>query len=78
MHEVTERDNPFLNPIIESLESIRNAKDKVDLRAGFSLANLLPTQPSIFYRYSDFLTTPGCNVTWSILHHPQTVSEHQL
>jgi carbonic anhydrase len=80
MHEVSERDNPYLNPIIESLEHIMNAKDQVDLMPGFSLANLLPTHSSAFYRYSGSLTTPGCNeiVTWSVLHHPQAVSEHQL
>ena len=52
----------------------------MDLRTGFSLASLLPTQPSAFYRSSGSLTTPGCNeiVTWSVLHHPQAVSESQL
>ena len=47
---------------------------------GISLASLLPTHYSAFYRYSGSLTTPGCNeiVTWSVLHYPQTVSVRQM
>ena len=80
MHELSDRDNPYLDPIIESLEQIKNAKAQVETRRGFSLANLLPSDTSSFYRYSGSLTIPGCNeiVTWTILHHHQAVSEHQL
>merc|ERR1711892_443644 len=80
MHEVTGMDNPHLEPIIEALEHIKEAKGEVDMRKGFSLTSLLPSQPSAFYRYAGSLTTPGCDeiVTWSVLHHPQAVSEHQL
>ena len=77
MHELSDRDNPYLGPIIESLEQIKNAKATVEPRRGFSLASLLPTDMSSFYIYSGSLTTPGCNeiVTWTLLHHHQTVSE---
>ena len=80
MHKLSNKDNQNLEPIIESLEFIKNAKDQVDLSRGFSLASLLPSDTSSFYRYSGSLTTPGCNeiVTWTVPHHDQTVSERQL
>jgi len=80
MHKISREDNPNLNPIIESLEKIKEARSLTNASTCFPLTNLLPTDPSSFYRYSGSLTTPGCNeiVTWSVLHHPQQVSEQQL
>merc|ERR1719357_463677 len=80
MHEVSGKDNPNLDPIIESLDNIKDAKSQTNASTCFSLSSFLPSEPSAFYRYSGSLTTPGCNeiVTWSVLHHPQQVSEQQL
>jgi len=80
MHEVSGKDNPNLDPIIDSLDNIKDAKSQTNASTCFSLSSFLPSEPSAFYRYSGSLTTPGCNeiVTWSVLHHPQQVSEQQL
>ena len=80
MHELAGIDNPHLEKIFEALEKIKDAKTQVTARKKFSLSSFLPLDTSAFYRYSGSLTTPGCNeiVTWSVLHHPQYVSEQQL
>merc|ERR1719357_2118982 len=80
MHEISDVDNPSLEPIMKSLDYVNNAKDQVLSSQGFSLGSLLPPDPSAFFRYDGSLTTPGCTevVTWSLLHQNQVVSEQQL
>merc|ERR1719357_2160532 len=80
MHEISDVDNPSLEPIMKSLDYVNNAKDQVLSSQGFSLGSLLPPDPSAFFRYDGSLTTPDCTevVTWSLLHQNQVVSEQQL
>ena len=80
LYEISESDNHHLNPVIESLNLLQNANEKVTANSGFTLENFLPLDTSAFYRYEGSLTTPGCFeiVTWSVLEETQTVSEKQL
>ena len=81
LHRLSAEDNPSLQPLIEAAESLTAAGQKTELARGISVKSLLPSGgSSVFYRYSGSLTTPGCNevVTWTVLHHTATISEHQL
>ena len=73
-------DNPGLQPLIESVTSVKQAKNKTKLSKSLSLKSLLPDDLDTFYRYFGSLTTPTCNeiVTWTLLHQMMPVSEMQL
>jgi carbonic anhydrase len=76
---VTEEDNPALNPIIDSLASIRTPYSNTSIPA-FTLGSILPKNTEDFYRYNGSLTTPGCfqSVIWTVLNDTITISSRQL
>ncbi|RWS22122.1 carbonic anhydrase 9-like isoform X2, partial [Leptotrombidium deliense] len=65
--------NPFLNPLIIDLGSVRCASRKLDFNNRVILAQLLPVNTRFFYQYRGSLTTPPCleTVNWIIF--PETV-----
>ena len=80
LHRLSAEDNPSLQPLIEAAGSLTAAGQRTELRRGISVKSLLASRPGLFFRYSGSLTTPSCNevVTWTVLRHTATISEHQL
>ena len=80
LHHLSAEDSPGLQPLIEATGRVTDQGQTTELRRGISVKSLLPSSPSVFYRYSGSLTTPTCNevVTWTVLHHTAPISEHQL
>lgn len=76
----TEHDNIALTPIVDVLPYIPHKNEEIGLRTLLNLQDLLPANPSSFYRYTGSLTTPGCTegVVWSILRGLEPVGVHQL
>jgi len=77
--ELSETDNPALQPLIDAIPTIAEDFDEKPL-APHPLESLLPTNTHRFYRYSGGLTTPTCNeiVTWTVFDQPIPISEAQL
>jgi carbonic anhydrase len=69
------------NPLLTWLWQMMPAKvgEKIALSAGFSIAQMLPSERD-YYRYNGSLTTPPCTegVWWLVLKRPATVSKEQV
>ncbi len=69
------KDNPALQPILESLPAVGQTRSL----AQFNPAALLPRDHS-YYRFTGSLTTPPCseNVSWQVLKQPVELSKAQI
>ncbi|KAK8394066.1 hypothetical protein O3P69_006338 [Scylla paramamosain] len=79
MLEVSDTDNPKLQPTIDALSKIREAETEVEITP-FALGNILPSNLKDFFRYNGSLTTPTCNeiVIWTVFKQPIPISRKQL
>ncbi|XP_075370283.1 receptor-type tyrosine-protein phosphatase gamma [Mycteria americana] len=77
--QVSQRDNPALDPIIHGLKGVVHHEKETFLDP-FVLRDLLPTSLGSFYRYAGSLTTPPCSeiVEWIVFRKPVPISYHQL
>uniref|UniRef100_A0A8C8VR77 Receptor-type tyrosine-protein phosphatase gamma n=1 Tax=Pelusios castaneus TaxID=367368 RepID=A0A8C8VR77_9SAUR len=77
--QVTQRDNPALDPIIHGLKGVVHHEKETFLDP-FVLRDLLPTSLGSYYRYTGSLTTPPCSeiVEWIVFRRPVSISYHQL
>ncbi|XP_076593767.1 carbonic anhydrase 14 isoform X4 [Chaetodon auriga] len=74
-----EETNPAFNSILNYLNRIRHADQKVSIPA-FDVQSLLPKDLERYYRYNGSLTTPPCyqSVIWTLLHERVQISKAQL
>ncbi|XP_030314155.1 LOW QUALITY PROTEIN: receptor-type tyrosine-protein phosphatase gamma [Calypte anna] len=77
--QVTQRDNPALDPIIHGLKGVVHHEKETFLDP-FVLRDLLPTSLGSYYRYAGSLTTPPCSeiVEWIVFRKPVPILYHQL
>ncbi|XP_039402312.1 receptor-type tyrosine-protein phosphatase gamma isoform X3 [Mauremys reevesii] len=77
--QVSQRDNPALDPIIHGLKGVVHHEKETFLDP-FVLRDLLPTSLGSYYRYTGSLTTPPCSeiVEWIVFRRPVSISYHQL
>ncbi|XP_067397626.1 receptor-type tyrosine-protein phosphatase gamma isoform X3 [Emydura macquarii macquarii] len=77
--QVSQRDNPALDPIIHGLKGVVHHEKETFLDP-FVLRELLPTSLGSYYRYTGSLTTPPCSeiVEWIVFRRPVFISYHQL
>ncbi|XP_050760880.1 receptor-type tyrosine-protein phosphatase gamma isoform X1 [Gymnogyps californianus] len=77
--QVSQRDNPALDPIIHGLKGVVH-HEKETILDPFVLRDLLPTSLGSYYRYAGSLTTPPCSeiVEWIVFRKPVPISYHQL
>ncbi|XP_030358067.1 receptor-type tyrosine-protein phosphatase gamma [Strigops habroptila] len=77
--QVSQRDNPALDPIIHGLKGVVHHEKETFLDP-FVLRELLPTSLGSYYRYAGSLTTPPCSeiVEWIVFRKPVPISYHQL
>ncbi|KAM6301058.1 receptor-type tyrosine-protein phosphatase gamma [Aegotheles albertisi] len=77
--QVSQRDNPALDPIIHGLKGVVHHEKETFLDP-FVLKDLLPTSLGSYYRYAGSLTTPPCSeiVEWIVFRKPVPISYHQL
>uniref|UniRef100_F6W1D7 Receptor-type tyrosine-protein phosphatase gamma n=2 Tax=Ornithorhynchus anatinus TaxID=9258 RepID=F6W1D7_ORNAN len=77
--QVSQRDNPALDPIIHGLKGVVHHEKETFLDP-FVLRDLLPTSLGSYYRYTGSLTTPPCSeiVEWIVFRRPVPISFHQL
>uniref|UniRef100_A0A8C4V0X5 Receptor-type tyrosine-protein phosphatase gamma n=1 Tax=Falco tinnunculus TaxID=100819 RepID=A0A8C4V0X5_FALTI len=77
--QVSQRDNPALDPIIHGLKGVVHHEKETFLDP-FVLRDLLPTSLGSYYRYTGSLTTPPCSeiVEWIVFRKPVPISYHQL
>jgi len=80
LFEVSEEDNPLLNPIIQALEGVHESGDTAELHEDVQVDSLLPEDRNKYYRYYGGLTTPPCfeSVVWTVFAQTQTISQAQL
>jgi len=80
LFELSEQDNPHLNPILNAVPAIQKGHWEAWNTYPQNLRNLLPVDPKSFYRYQGSLTTPPCSevVTWTVFHDKLHISERQL
>ncbi|KAL8570243.1 hypothetical protein ACOMHN_029943 [Nucella lapillus] len=81
LFQVSDKDNPDLEPIINAMDQIKDpeaAKD-VEIEA-MSLRKLLPRDSTQYYRYNGSVTTPGCfeSVVWTVFAQPRPISHRQM
>ncbi|XP_065212308.1 carbonic anhydrase 2-like [Planococcus citri] len=78
--EVTEKDNKFYKPIVQSLSRIVNPQSTVPLEESLKLVDLLPSNVDNYFTYMGSLTTPPCSegVRWIDFKHPILLSHEQL
>ena len=79
VRQISEEDNPVLQPIIDLIDSITEPGSSTEI--DFDMGSLLQgLDLSNYYSYSGSLTTPPCfeTVTWLVLNNTMTVSEAQL
>ncbi|KAF2368433.1 Alpha carbonic anhydrase [Trinorchestia longiramus] len=75
LFELSTRDNPALNPIVDQISSTNGE------RAGpYAPSSLLPDRPTEFYIYDGSLTTPTCDevVKFIVFRETQFISEAQV
>ncbi|KFM74434.1 Carbonic anhydrase 9, partial [Stegodyphus mimosarum] len=79
LFEVSNEDNPALEPIIQKLDDVRKEGAKSDID-DLKLISLLPDDLMPYYRYEGSLTTPPCLevVVWTIFENRVPISEKQL
>jgi len=80
--DIDSTDNLALQPVVDKLTEVVNAKEKVDM-APMNLMDLMGGDADDlddFYRYSGSLTTPGCyeSVTWTVFDKVLKVSNSQM
>uniref|UniRef100_A0A8C3IQS9 protein-tyrosine-phosphatase n=1 Tax=Chrysemys picta bellii TaxID=8478 RepID=A0A8C3IQS9_CHRPI len=77
--QVSQRDNPALDPIIHGLKGVVHHEKETFLDP-FVLRDLLPTSLGSYYRYTGSLTTPPCSeiVEWIVFRRPVSISYHQV
>uniref|UniRef100_A0A8D0GW35 protein-tyrosine-phosphatase n=1 Tax=Sphenodon punctatus TaxID=8508 RepID=A0A8D0GW35_SPHPU len=77
--QVSQRDNPALDPIIHGLKGVVHHEKETFLDP-FVLRDLLPASLGSYYRYAGSLTTPPCSeiVEWIVFRRPVPISYHQL
>ncbi|NXX15969.1 PTPRG phosphatase, partial [Podargus strigoides] len=77
--QVSQRDNPALDPIIHGLKGVVHHEKETFLDP-FVLRDLLPTSLGSYYRYTGSLTTPPCSeiVEWIVFRKPVPISYHQV
>ncbi|KAM6344871.1 receptor-type tyrosine-protein phosphatase gamma [Alca torda] len=77
--QVSQRDNPALDPIIHGLKGVVHHEKETFLDP-FVLRDLLPTSLGSYYRYAGSLTTPPCSeiVEWIVFRKPVPISYQQL
>lgn len=81
LFEVSEVDNPDLEPIVKVLMEVRDPDMKIRAKIpAQSMRRFLPAAPEWYYRYSGSLTTPKCfeSVIWTVFKEKQTISRRQL
>jgi len=80
LHELEEKNNTKLTPIIDSLYQISNPGSSYNIEKTMQPCSLLPVISSPIYRYTGSLTSPPCTelVTWTVFHPTSTVSSAQL
>ncbi|XP_069140036.1 uncharacterized protein [Argopecten irradians] len=81
MFEITDTDNPVLEPIVEALEMVQDPdiNEEVEIPAT-RIRDFLPEDTSKYYRYDGSLTTPKCfeSVIWTVFENKQRISYRQL
>jgi len=77
---LSSKDNPHLQPILDSVSDILQPFSEATLSKSLTLKSLLPEDTKSFYRYFGSLTTPGCfeSVTWTVFEKSIPVSQSQL
>ncbi|XP_039182543.1 receptor-type tyrosine-protein phosphatase gamma isoform X4 [Crotalus tigris] len=77
--QVSQRDNPALEPIIHGLKGVVHHEKETFLDP-FVLRDLLPASLGSYYRYTGSLTTPPCSeiVEWIVFRMPVPISYRQL
>ncbi|XP_007500056.1 receptor-type tyrosine-protein phosphatase gamma isoform X2 [Monodelphis domestica] len=77
--QVSQRDNPALDPIIHGLKGVVHHEKETFLDP-FVLRDLLPASLGSYYRYTGSLTTPPCSeiVEWIVFRRPVPISYHQM
>ncbi|XP_078517648.1 receptor-type tyrosine-protein phosphatase gamma isoform X6 [Lissotriton helveticus] len=77
--QVSQRDNPALEPIIHGLKGVVHHEKETFLDP-FVLRDLLPASLGSYYRYTGSLTTPPCSqiVEWIVFNRPVPISYQQL
>lgn len=73
--------NHHLNNILDSVRPVqKNAGKSMRLRRPLRPLELLPFNPSLYYRYSGSLTTPDCNegIIWTVYINHLWVTEEQV
>nr|KAG5714250.1 hypothetical protein BaRGS_018467 [Batillaria attramentaria] len=81
MFEMSEEDNPSLEPIIRAMEQVRDPEEGNQVEIDpLSLRSLLPDDKMRYFRYNGSLTTPGCfeSVIWTVFEQPRPVSHRQM
>lgn len=78
--EEQDNDNPELQKIVDELPKVQYKGSEAQMESSLNLENLLPSNPTPFYRYMGSLTTPECaeGVTWSVLPEPIPVGSDQM
>lgn len=79
LFQISPHINQALNPIIDTLNEIKEENSLAIIRQTFHLNDLLPEDKS-YYRYKGSLTSPPCHesVVWTIFKNKLKISESQL
>ncbi|KAH3788859.1 carbonic anhydrase 7-like [Dreissena polymorpha] len=81
LFEISEEDNPVLEPLVNVLMHVRDPDMKIKAEIpAVSMRAFLPRAADRYYRYNGSLTTPGCfeSVVWTVFHEKLTISRRQL
>ena len=71
---------PVLKKLTENFDAITNANQETSIKSDIKLADFLPKDKTIFYRYRGSLTTPPCaeTVTWIVFSNMNYVGQSQM